>query len=76
MWVQSCVGMVSLTSASRYQSRPLDVHPRSGSTELAEAFPISQDGILHICDKDQIPYFLSTRPISGQRTEAGLNEVF
>ena len=43
-----CVGMVSVTSASRYvtqasryQSRyRLDVHPRSDSTELAEAVPI------------------------------------
>ena len=28
-----CVGMVSVTSASRYQSRP-DVHPRSDSTDF------------------------------------------
>ena len=40
------VGMVSVTSASRYatsasryQSYFLDVHPRSDSTELAEAIP-------------------------------------
>ena len=41
-----CVRMVSvtsasryITSASRYQSRSFDVHPRSDFTELAEAVP-------------------------------------
>ena len=29
-----------MTPASRYQSSPFDVHPRSNSTELPEAVPI------------------------------------